>query len=342
VCIFGIMNDTLQRQYNYLIPESVSINKSSSYIVSMLHHYFNNFAIGEKILNLHADNCCWQNKNFTLMSYLNYRVMTGMNETITISYMPPGHTKFSCDWAFGLFKKKFRITEAYTLQHVKSIVENSTPQTKINQCVLTSDEKGINCFVDFYKWIEYFENLKWKKIPKISTYYHFTFSKEKPGYVMCRETLNHDFQEYLIGDIIPPEIELKKEEPLSGLSYERQKYLYENFREYVPNQLKDILCPEPVSPEPVKKKEECSEEGAEGDAPGPKKRGRPKKSDTPCPAEVADGPCPEPNISGSRKRGRPKKKDIVQPEEVVGDDVRPEPVIPSQKKRGRPKNPKYD
>lgn len=76
------MNDSARKQYNYLIPESVSIDKSSSFIVSMLDHYFDNYALGEETLELHSDNCCWQNKNFTLMSYLNHRILTGRNKRI--------------------------------------------------------------------------------------------------------------------------------------------------------------------------------------------------------------------------------------------------------------------
>ena len=85
IAIFGVMNDTTKQQFNYLIPESVTVGKSSGYIVSMLHHYFENQALGETELNLHADNCCWQNKNFTLLSYLNYRVLQGLNDRIELN-----------------------------------------------------------------------------------------------------------------------------------------------------------------------------------------------------------------------------------------------------------------
>lgn len=50
VSIFGVMNDTKKEQINYLIPESVSILKGSSYIVSMLDHSLKNQCIGEKSL----------------------------------------------------------------------------------------------------------------------------------------------------------------------------------------------------------------------------------------------------------------------------------------------------
>lgn len=74
VNIFGVMNDTVRRQYNYLRPEAVSVAKGSNYIISsMFHHANSTYDHGEKIY-LYTDNCCWQNKNRCMMSYLNWRL----------------------------------------------------------------------------------------------------------------------------------------------------------------------------------------------------------------------------------------------------------------------------
>lgn len=94
VCIFDVMSDTLKKQYNYLIPESVSVSKGSSYIISMLHNCLSKHSIGERELWLHTDNCVWQNKNNAIMSYFNYRILTGMNDKILLSFMFVGHEMF--------------------------------------------------------------------------------------------------------------------------------------------------------------------------------------------------------------------------------------------------------
>lgn len=54
---------TTNKQANYLIPESVDVGKGSNLIVSLFHHYLENFSSGEKTMYTHADNCGGQNKN---------------------------------------------------------------------------------------------------------------------------------------------------------------------------------------------------------------------------------------------------------------------------------------
>ena len=90
------------RQVNYLIDEAVDVGKGSNAIVSMLHHFFKVHGLGERDVHLHADNCGGQNKNNTMVGYLLWRVLTGLHEYITLSFMVAGHTKFSPDWCFGL------------------------------------------------------------------------------------------------------------------------------------------------------------------------------------------------------------------------------------------------
>lgn len=257
------MNDTTKQQFNYLIPESVTIGKSSSYIVSMLDEYFVKHALGETTLILHADNCCWQNKNFTMLSYLNYRILKNLNTTIELHFMPPGHTKFSCDWAFGLFKQKFRRSRAYTVEQVANIVQESTPISGINKSVPISDERGLQLFIPFRKWTEYFEKLNFKRVTNVSTYYHFTFTNEKPGYVFCRKTLDDTCTVVKIGDTISSETILE-EDMSTGLPKARQKYLFDHIREYCAPEYRDQLCP------PV----ECSDsdcDAMDNPAPPPKR-----------------------------------------------------------------------
>ena len=39
--------------------------------------------------------CGGQNKNATMVQYLLFRVMTGLHDEVTLSFMITGHTKFS-------------------------------------------------------------------------------------------------------------------------------------------------------------------------------------------------------------------------------------------------------
>ena len=82
----------------------MDMGKGANAVVSMLHHFFEVHGLGEDV-HLHADNCGGQNKNI-MVGYLLWRVLTGLHENITLSFMVAGHTKFSPDWCFGLLKKR--------------------------------------------------------------------------------------------------------------------------------------------------------------------------------------------------------------------------------------------
>ncbi len=82
------------------------------------HNYCNVyvFCIGEKEVYLHADNCTGQNKNNAMVQYLAWRVLTKRHTKITLSFLVVGHTKFTPDWCFGLFKRLYRRTSIGSLR----------------------------------------------------------------------------------------------------------------------------------------------------------------------------------------------------------------------------------
>ena len=67
---------------------------ANAIIISMLHHFFQVYGLGETVVHLHADNCSGQNKNQYMMQYLAWRVLSQKHK-ITLSFLPVGHTKFS-------------------------------------------------------------------------------------------------------------------------------------------------------------------------------------------------------------------------------------------------------
>ena len=87
-------------QVNYLIDEAVNTGKGANNIISMLHHFLQTHNLGEANLHVHCDNCSGQNKNRFVMLYLCWRVMAGLNRSITVSFLIVGHTKSSPDLGF--------------------------------------------------------------------------------------------------------------------------------------------------------------------------------------------------------------------------------------------------
>ena len=245
VQIFGVSNEALKKQCNYLIPESCTTGKGSNSVISFLHHYFKNNGMGEKQVILHADNCGGQNKNKYLMSYLSYRIIKKLHTNIEIVFMPVGHTKFYCDLAFGMLKKKFKNSFVSSLEQFQECVVNSTPLSKLNTCQLVGNEKGDEIKVLQYDWSTWFDEIGFKSIPGISKMHYFKF--DKPYHVSFKQNSNNEYVEMKLIEHwdnsydLPPQLDIPK------ISFERQKYLFEKIRQFCHDECKDILCPDPIS-----------------------------------------------------------------------------------------------
>ena len=235
---------------NYLIDESCNAGKGGNIIISLLHHFLSTHSFGETSVHFHADNCTGQNKNRYLMYYFMWRVMTGLHEEIKISFMPVGHTKFSPDWCFGLLKRKYRKMRIGCLDDVvRAVNQSGSP----NVAQLVGTQAG-DVIVPMYNWSEYFEDVTIKTALKgISHMHHFQFKSSAPGKVFVKDAIDneercinllkslpwHPYSSDLPNPIVP-----------AGLSLERQYYLYDKIREFVPEDLQDLVCPKPIQPRP--------------------------------------------------------------------------------------------
>lgn len=241
--IFGVCCEAIPRQINYLIDEAVDMGKGSNTIVSMLHHFFVNHGLGEKIVHLHADNCGGQNKNCTMVQYLLWRVMTGQHDEITLSFMIPGHTKFSPDWCFGLLKKCYQRTKVGGLADLAQVVESSST---VNFAQLTGSEDG-RVIVTSYDWQSFFAQ-HFTKVVGIKKLHHLRFVSSSPGRVFVKER-NGSAERTMVllktKGWKPSSVDLPPVLTPTGLSLQRQHYLYDKIREFCPDNTKDITCPKP-------------------------------------------------------------------------------------------------
>ena len=143
---------------------------------SYLHHYFENYGLGEKEVNLHCDNCSGQNKNQYVLAYLMWRVITGRHKAISLNFLITGHTKFAPDWCFGLLKQKFRKKLVSSLKEMEATVRRSTLQ-EVNIAQLVGD--GTWC--DWQAFLVPFS----KAVKGIKQYHHFSFTHQAQGVVMA-------------------------------------------------------------------------------------------------------------------------------------------------------------
>jgi hypothetical protein len=246
--LFGICNEGIPRQYNYLIDEADFLGKNANTVISLLDHFFTNYGLGEKWVHLTADNCVGQNKNNAVLQYLMYRVLTGLHDKIELSFLLVGHTKFSPDGFFGLIKQHYRRSQVYTYDQLANIVESSSKNGH-NRCIRVSKNLVPPVlYRDWSTWLsQYFSACK-----GLSAYQHFRMEKHHPSMLFVKERKNS--QEAAIklakdgcplSNTLPPET-LPEQILPAGLSAKRQWYLYNQIRCHIPNDHdKNETCPLP-------------------------------------------------------------------------------------------------
>ena len=173
----------------------------------------------------------------------------GLNDSITLSFMIVGHTKFSPDSCFGLLKQQFRKTYVESLQDITDVV---TKSASCNSVEVVGWEDGIS-LIPTYDWSSYFAK-HLNKVTGIKKFQHFTFNKSSMGMVLCREnstssTITVDIrktEKWKPSKDTLPSIILPK-----GLDGKRQWYLFEKIRPFIATEeKKNITCPLPTCPKP--------------------------------------------------------------------------------------------
>lgn len=178
-----------------------------------------------------------------MVQYLLWRVMTGLHSEITLSFMVPGHTKFSPDWCFGLLKKRYRRTKVGGLSDLVRVVNESAA---VNIAQPTALEDG-SVVVKTYNWQDYFATYC-TKVAGIKKLHHLRFDSAHPGYIFVKEKSGSpEVKRCILKDKTwsPTVEQLPPVLTPSGLSLQRQWYLYEKIREYCPDNFQDITCPRP-------------------------------------------------------------------------------------------------
>lgn len=248
--IFGVCAEALPRQVFFLTDESEFSGRGSRTVISFLDAFFSLHGLGEKTVRLHADNCTGQNKNNYVMWYLLWRVMNGLHERISLSFMMPGHTKFEPDGYFGLFKLRYRRSTVDCLQDLADCVAGASAKgCTVPQVYGRHYGLSHNAF-EFREWNS-FLGQHFNPVENILNYNHFDFDCEKPGVVSLRvrQADSPRSVSLLRKRFFRFPLPVRYPEPLfpKGLSYDRQEYLYREIRPFVRDHSKrDITCPKPV------------------------------------------------------------------------------------------------
>ena len=166
--MFGVACVALPCEINFLTDEAGDCGANA--VISRLNYFFSHHGFGERDVYLHADNYTGQNKNNCMMQYLVWCMITNRHTSITLSFLPVGHTKFAPDWRFGLFKRIYRRTKVESLLAIAQVV-NSSADCNFSQLVVCEDGSTI---VPTYNWTDFFAPRM--KISGIKKFHHFRVS----------------------------------------------------------------------------------------------------------------------------------------------------------------------
>ena len=204
-------------------------------------------------LVLIADNCAGQNKNKTMIKFIQWLVEAGFVKQATLLFLIKGHTKNICDRFYNLVKTTYHNKNIYSekyLDNVLGIQDNIT----IHRMVPAN-------FKNFDNWLFQF----YTELDSISTFHEFTFGASEdnltttgckvysdapktsfellPSRRTSRVSKNYSVDERR-AKILTMYEDLETIEN-KGLSEQKQCEMYFKWRPMIPEEYREELCPRP-------------------------------------------------------------------------------------------------
>ncbi|XP_052812330.1 uncharacterized protein LOC128239917 [Mya arenaria] len=183
------------------------------------------------------------NKNNAVLGYAVWRTLTGGHKTIQYSLMLAGHTKFSCDWHFGVWKNRMRHMDAETVEEVASTEAMSSRNGHNIPHIVDGNSKQVS----FYDWSTFFKGI-FKPLKNISKYHSFEVSSNEPGVLRVKKFVDAPGEKINILKNCQVDIGVLPEQIFGeGISAERQWYLHDVKRDFCRSDTaKNTTCPLPL------------------------------------------------------------------------------------------------
>lgn len=144
---------------------------------------------------------------------------------------------------------------------------------EVNAAQVVGTQTG-EVVVPMYDWASFFGE-HFRKVPRMKSYHHFTFTADNPGKVTLKLFSDSESIQYNLlrnTEWVPSASVLPEIIPPAGLSPQRQWYLYDQIREFCREGTEDLVCPLPAVPRPGEQSESDDEDNA--DEPPPPKRSK--------------------------------------------------------------------
>ena len=253
--LFGICSILENCQIFYTYDEREA-GKGADEVISFLHDFLVNRKIQSPDIRIHADNCTGQNKNKYVMWYLIWLAATGRVRRIEFKFMIKGHTHFIVDSGIGHAKKELRRSDVFCLNHQAEVINSSSTANKARA-------------VDASYVYDWKKELKpyFKAFDGISKFQHFATDSAKPGWILFRYGFDDNIwkkRKLLKADhSINAERFKNMTKYILNVGYkggkpEKEKALFKNLRQYVKDEWKDELCPDPrIFKPPLRDKRPC-------------------------------------------------------------------------------------
>ena len=102
-----------------------------------------------KHLQIQMDNCPGENKNRTVFAFCGMLVHKKIYESVTLSFLIPGHTHDDIDQMFSTWSQHYWRNNLYTLDHIPEFVNQAyTDPTK------RPTTYNLSWLYDFKSWLE--------------------------------------------------------------------------------------------------------------------------------------------------------------------------------------------
>lgn len=251
-CVRSVLENE-QLCYTYDEREA---GKGANEVISFLHHFLVNRKIQTPNIRIHADNCTGQNKNKYVIWYLMWLVATGRLRHVELKFMIKGHTHSIIDGGIGQTKRELRRSDVFCLEHWNNVINRSASTNRaevVNGNNVYDWKNGLRPYFKAFKGISQFQ--------------HLVIDSTEPGCVLAKYGFDDDTpkKRRLLKSDTVMKLEVFQNLPtylaavgFKGGNAEKEKALFDNLRQYVKDEWKDEICPNPETfKTPVREVQAC-------------------------------------------------------------------------------------
>jgi hypothetical protein len=242
---FGMVDPTVDKLYAHLYTEGQGQkggNNVASLIMKTLKHIniINEDEAGRE-LSIVMDNCGGQNKNRMVLRLALYLVEAGFFQTVNLIFLVRGHTKNPCDRMFNTLKKDYHRSNCYTFPMLADMLRSENVE------VLPVEED------DWENWDVFLDRFYMRfQSGTVQCNHIFSVAQERGETVMSlceadgEEIKTRKFKR---GKATLDERRTAMKEttrdniPFPGIKEIKQVELFTKWREYVPADFKEEMCP---------------------------------------------------------------------------------------------------